>query len=61
VLDYLRSVSHIKAPVTNRRRIVIYSELMEHDLGRCTLCETNAVSTRLATDYFISSGYELAA
>src|SRR5947209_1910809 len=34
MLDYLSSDSHIEARVANRGGIVIYSELMEHQLGR---------------------------
>lgn len=60
VLDYLGSDSDIKALVANRRRIVIYSELMEHQLGRCTLCEPNAVGAWLAAHYFGSAPGKLA-
>jgi len=61
MLDYLSSDSHIEARVANRGGIVIYSELMEHQLGRRIFCEPNAVGARLATSHFVSSAGKLAA
>src|SRR2546425_12277681 len=61
MFDYLSSDSHIEAGVANRGGIVIYSELMEHQLGRRIFCEPNAVGARLATNHFVSSAGKLAA
>jgi hypothetical protein len=61
VFDYLSSNSHVKALVANRRWLVVYSDLVKHQFRRRTLCEPNAVGTRLAAHDFVSVSGQLAA
>ena len=61
MLDYLRSNGHIKTAGANRRRVVVYSDLMEHQLWCRILCEPNTVRARLATHHFVSSAGKLPA
>ena len=53
MLDYLRSNGHIKTAGANRRRVVVYSDLMEHQLWCRILCEPNTVraGTQPTTSY----------
>src|SRR5207244_1254283 len=55
MLDHLSSDSHIEARVANRGGIVIYSELMEHQLGRRIFSELHAVGARLARRHPVES------
>ncbi len=61
VLDHLRRDGHIKALVANSSRIVVYSDLVEHQLGRRTLREPNPVRARLAANHFVTSARQFAA
>src|SRR6266436_4300604 len=59
MLDHLSGDSHIKALGADGRRIVIYSELVEHQVGRRTVRDSNAVGARLAPNHFVSSAGKL--
>ena len=61
VLDHFDSDSHVEALLSNARRVIIYSDLVKHQLRCRTSCEVNACSAGLATHHFVSSAGKLAA
>src|SRR5437762_13362642 len=61
VLDHFGSDSHVEALLSNARRVIIYSDLVKHQLRCRASCEVNACSARLATHHFVSSAGKLTA
>src|SRR4029077_2100848 len=61
MLDYLGCDGHVKAPVANRRRIVVHSEVVKYQLWRRILCEPKGLGAWFATDHFVSATGKLAA
>ena len=61
MLDYLGGDSHVKAFGTNRRWIVVHSQLMKYQLWRSVLCEPKALGDWFTTDHFVSAPGKLVA
>ena len=61
VLDHFGSNSQVEALLSNARRVVIYSDVVKHQLRCRTSCEVNAFSAGLATNNFVSSAGKLSA
>src|SRR5262249_5118655 len=61
MLDDLGCDRHVKAVVTNDRRIVVHAQLVEYQFRRSTLCEVKALGARFASDDFVSAAGKLAA